>query len=614
MSAIGGPTTSKDAEFSKPYVDVDEWRDEPVRHRYVHGGFEGTETRFSAYFPPPEHYEGRFFQPLMPVSGWEHAAPVMLAGMMGASIDYAIGTGAYLLESNMGRTVMFPGDDPTLVGYRASAAVARYSRVLAAEMYGEHRAYGYVYGGSGGAYKTIGCIENTVDVWDGAVPFVHGTPMTMPNIFTVQAHAIRILRDKFPMIVDAIEPGGSGDMFAGLSTEEREALAEVTRMGFPPRSWFDAERVAAGYTGVFTSLVDNMVKWDAQYFEDFWSVPGYLGANPTESLLHARVQHKTTITQVVMSSEADELGLPMAMSARFGNSEADVPAALRVESLPEGSLQGAGMKLTSGAATGSVLYIANVLGDLVMTGFGEANAEKLLQIKAGDEVELDNAVYLAAQTYHRHQIPGPEYPIWDQFLAGDHPIYPQRSALMGTHYAKQAAGSVQTGRFAGKMIVVQTLMDEAAFPWHADWYRARVEEALGPRLDDNYRLWFIDHAMHMAPMVMPGDPAPVRTTRVVSYAGVLQQALRDLSAWVEQGMAPPASTEYELVDGQVLVPDAAAARKGIQPVATLTANGARAPMSWSARRSSSSRSSKYHRAPAPSSPRSGTSKGRASTP
>ncbi|HET9667539.1 MAG TPA: hypothetical protein VFP09_12310, partial [Desertimonas sp.] len=73
MSAIGGPTTSKDGEFSKPYVDVDEWRDDPVRHRYVHGGFEGTETRFSAYFPPPEHYEGRFFQPLMPVSGWEHA-------------------------------------------------------------------------------------------------------------------------------------------------------------------------------------------------------------------------------------------------------------------------------------------------------------------------------------------------------------------------------------------------------------------------------------------------------------------------------------------------------------------------------------------------------------
>ena len=34
-------------EFDQPYLDVDEWRDVPVRHRYVHGGFAGTETRFS---------------------------------------------------------------------------------------------------------------------------------------------------------------------------------------------------------------------------------------------------------------------------------------------------------------------------------------------------------------------------------------------------------------------------------------------------------------------------------------------------------------------------------------------------------------------------------------
>jgi hypothetical protein len=30
-----------------PYVDVDLWRDRPVRDRYVHGGFEATNTRFS---------------------------------------------------------------------------------------------------------------------------------------------------------------------------------------------------------------------------------------------------------------------------------------------------------------------------------------------------------------------------------------------------------------------------------------------------------------------------------------------------------------------------------------------------------------------------------------
>jgi hypothetical protein len=40
--------------FARPFVEVDEWRDDPVRHRYVHGGFDGTETQFSLYFPPAE--------------------------------------------------------------------------------------------------------------------------------------------------------------------------------------------------------------------------------------------------------------------------------------------------------------------------------------------------------------------------------------------------------------------------------------------------------------------------------------------------------------------------------------------------------------------------------
>ena len=53
-----------DKYFGKPYIDRDEWRDRPVRHRNVHGGFEGTATRFTFYFPLKEYYKGRMFQPL----------------------------------------------------------------------------------------------------------------------------------------------------------------------------------------------------------------------------------------------------------------------------------------------------------------------------------------------------------------------------------------------------------------------------------------------------------------------------------------------------------------------------------------------------------------------
>src|SRR6185437_7547214 len=32
-----------DPLFAHPYIDKDEWRNTPVRHRYVHGGFKGTD-------------------------------------------------------------------------------------------------------------------------------------------------------------------------------------------------------------------------------------------------------------------------------------------------------------------------------------------------------------------------------------------------------------------------------------------------------------------------------------------------------------------------------------------------------------------------------------------
>ena len=164
---------------------------------------------------------------------------------------------------------------------------ARYARVVAAQMYGEHRPYGYAYGGSGGGYRTIGSAENTSGVWDGFVPYVIGSPMAIPNMFTVRMHAQRILRDRFDQIVDAVEPGGSGDMFEGLDAEERDALTEVTRMGFPPRSWFGHRTMGMH---AFPVLYRGLVAADPTYFEDFWAKPGYLGHESPPSLRRDRVR------------------------------------------------------------------------------------------------------------------------------------------------------------------------------------------------------------------------------------------------------------------------------------------------------------------------------------
>ena len=148
------PAPVFDELFKEPYVDVDAWRDTPVRHRYVHGGFKGTDTRFSIYLPPKEQYQGRFFQHITPVPDNENLAQIVPAGEY-SKIGFSIASGAYFLETNGGGHLDLgkaagARPDPTIGAYRANAASAQYSRVVAQRMYGGRRPYGYAYGGSGG--------------------------------------------------------------------------------------------------------------------------------------------------------------------------------------------------------------------------------------------------------------------------------------------------------------------------------------------------------------------------------------------------------------------------------------------------------------------------------
>ncbi|MEO5586180.1 MAG: PKD domain-containing protein [Novosphingobium sp.] len=564
-----------DKLFTEPFIDQDEWRDQPVRHRYVHGGFTGSDLKFSMYFPPKEQYQRRFFHPLMHIAGNENVA---LAGALGGivnSLQFAFASGAYLVESNMGATTMTGPVDIT--NFRASAATAQYGRIVAAKMYGEHRPYGYVYGGSGGAFKTIACVENTHRVWDGSVPFIHGSPVALPNVFTVQAHALRILDGKFEQILDAIEPGGSGDMYAGLSDEQQAALREVTQMGMPPRAWFAHKSLGIAYTGVFASIILPLFQTDPGYFKDFWTKPGYLGFDAPQSLAAARIQQKTAISAIVTTDEVRKMGLPVSIAA---GTRPTAPAAIRVAELPAGRLQGAFLVPQGGAANNQRLMITANIGDLILLGFGGEAIPVLEAMKVGDPILIDNSDYLATQTFHRHQNPPPEYYVWQQFRGTDgKPIYPQHPL-----YESNQAGSGNSfmqGRFDGKMIVVDCLMDEAAYPWQADWYRGRVKSVLGARFEEQYRLWYVDHAMHVGPAryVDPAeghavtDDASPAHTQVVNYSGILQRALRDLAAWVETGVAPVRESAYRIEDGQVHIPASAAERHGVQPVVALTMGG-----------------------------------------
>ena len=532
-----------DPRFSKPYIDVEEDRTMPVPHRYVHGGFTGTDAKFSFYFPPKEQYQRRFYQNTHQLLTSENTTPY--------NVGMAVASGAYFVQTNIGGSeratnteqAVFGKLDPTIGGYRVNAEAAKYSRVVAARMYGEHRPYGYLYGGSGGAFQTISSAEHTVGVWDGFVPYVMGSPNAIPGVFTVRIHALRVLRmrNKFPEVMDAIDPGGSGHPYAGLNEEERAALQEATRLGFPPRGWWNHETMTGGPLALVAGYVPYL---DGAYVEDFWSKPGYLGADPNSSVVRARIRHDTTVVDVSGPQKR-----------------------LRLSTVPMGDLTGADLVVTSGANAGKSVPVGAATGDTVAVGFG-ASPAVANSIQAGDRVRIDNSWYLALQTYHRHQVPTSDMYGWNQFRDSKGvPLYPQRKVLIGPIGAVNGAGSVQSGRITGKMIGVEALMDIDALPWQADWYRTKVKEALGSRLDGSFRLWFVDHAQHTPPA---GVLAQART---ISYQGVLEQALHDVSAWVERGVQPPSNTKYSVVDGQVQVPAQAAQRGGIQPVVSLLVNG-----------------------------------------
>lgn len=370
-------------------------------------------------------------------------------------------SGAYYVQTNLGGSDRTPMADPAIAAYRVNAAAAKFSRVIAAQLYGEHRPFGYLFGGSGGSYQTIGAAENTRGVWDGFVPFVMATPNAIPSVFTVRMHALRVLRkrNRFPAIMDAIDAGGSGNPYAGLNEEECAALREATLLGFPLRGWYAHATMGSGYFSHVAPLVPLL---DPTYNEDFWSKPGYLGTDPDAGLAAARFVFDTTVTRCIDGFMQQ----------------------LELAAMPDRDFADAHLIVLSGERAGESVPIATIAGRTL--GFT---------------------------------------------LSAD-----------------------------------QALLDIDAFPWQADWYRTQVRAQLGARFDDSFALWFIDNAHH-------DDPAPgIAQAHAVSYGGALQQALRDVSAWVEQGIQP-GSTRYTITDAQVAVPAEAAQRGGIQPVVELLANG-----------------------------------------
>ncbi|HEY3941632.1 MAG TPA: hypothetical protein VGL60_04035 [Acidimicrobiales bacterium] len=578
-----------DAFFGPPYVDTDEERAESSPHRYVHGGFEGTDTRFAFSFPPAEQYEGRLYQPL---EGANAGHEDTFGGPMGSLIgglDMVARLGGYMVESNMGHIgdVMDPkaGPDPTIYGWRAAAESARLSKFVAEQVYGAPPSYAYVFGGSGGARRSPLCLAYAPGIWDAALPFMgdamdgdFGDLRPLSNgapHFSAMFNVQRLLGPRIVDVVDAMSPGGSADPFGGLDAHQREELAALYRLGYPRG---DEEMIAQpmGQIWLWASMAERLVSHDASYFEAFWNEPGYVGHDQPRAVegdvidVHVRVKRVVRASEIVRDPafRAPEFRSFRGMAALFAQA-ADPALAVELEGVGDGYRLGAGVRILSGAAAGRQLYCISGVGDLLLCdGEGEASNQRFDGVVAGDEVHVTNRDFLAYCYYYRHHIR--DTPEYDFLRLDGNPIYTQHAPLEMSPFM----GVLHTGRFDGKMLWVHHTHDASLWPSQGTGMLRNVEREVGPQeAARRFRLRWTENAEHVPPVMTASGPRRASTTWLVDYQPVIEQSLVDLAAWVEQGVEP-AGTTFELVDGRIVLPRSAPERGGIQPVVTVRANGA----------------------------------------
>lgn len=580
-----------DGYFGKPYIDRDEWKQEPVPHRNIHGGFADCDTRFNFYFPEKEHYQGRMFQPIEGAHAGHEDAFIGLQGQIIGGLPLITRLGGYMVESNSGHIgdSIDPkaGDDPTIYGHRASIETARLSKYVAAQVYNAPPAYAYVWGGSGGGRRSPLCFENGQDVYQGALPFMGGgtidklgsterirteQPVHFGCMFNVQ----RVLGDKIQGVIDAMQPGGSGNPFENLDSHQREELNNLYRLGYPRG---DEYMIAnpMGQIWLWTSIADMLLEEDAEYFQSFWTQPGYVGFDQPKLVNDDLIDIELSVSKVITASELLELpeyagpeyARAKPMASMMASKAPDFPLAIQVKGLPDGYLLGTGVKVTSGEAAGRQLYCMNYGGDVLFCdGRGEANLLRFTGVKAGDTAHIDNHAFLAYCYSYRHHIS--DDPSNDFLRLDGAPLYPQhelplQSPLMGVAYS----GDYNHG----KLMWIHHTHDASLWPPQGVIYKRAVEQAQSPQqAAENFCLRWTDNAEHVPPIFAPPSATRANNTWLIDYSPVIEQSLMDLCDWVEKGIYP-AATQYEFADGRVTLPALARERGGIQPVITVTANG-----------------------------------------
>lgn len=456
--------------------------------------------------------------------------------------------------------------------WRHSAAATKLAKDMVRKMYGTTgRIHAYYWGCSGGGQMAQAAAEGQTGVWDGVIVVCPATRGNPAHAFQWTGHfALALSAEKRARLMalravgggvnalDGLDDAEKTRLYSGLNEEETSVLNELLAAGYPLNE-LNTFLMLSPITG--TNEIFNL---DPTYEDDFWSKPGYAGSNPPSYLSAAKMDGFATITSVsrdaagaITSLKLDPGTIPPVPSPTV--SPIGTTGQRFYVYAPDGSrVLDPGSRSESGRALMGT--IDRETGVLQLSG---TNSPILLAaLTKGGKIRVNNRFLLAAYFYPRHTIVR-GYFQYDQYRNADgSPKYPQRPySVADVTTIKQGAGVLSLGNIKTKVMLFQNLSDFLAFPSWVAGYANTIEQNLGKaKAAQMLRVYYQERGGH---------------TNGGIVGGIFNQALMDMMAWAEKGIAPKPSSRwsFELPLTQVLLSPEAADRRGLQPVVNVTVNG-----------------------------------------
>jgi hypothetical protein len=335
-------------------------------------------------------------------------------------------------------------------------------------------------------------------------------------------------------------------------------------LGFPRGDEFMIAQ-PGGQMWLWTSMADALEEQDPSYFENFWTKPGYVGFDHPELVAHDVINTRATVSRLLTATdiledprflqpEFQNMRIWVPIMAAHANSAYDVPMVAELEGIEGGYPLGSGVRVLTGRAAGRQLYAQQAVGNVFFCdGEGDANLLRFTDVLPGDEVQVDNRKFLAYHYFASHH------------LMEDIQFDALQSALMGVGYS---------GQYNEKLIWVHHTHDSSLWPPQGIIYRDAVRGAQGEAgARERFRLRWIENAEHGPAIMMPSQPNRASHTWLIDYMPFIEQSIKDLIDWVEQGIEP-AETVFDFRDNRVVLSRDATERQGIQATIAVSANDA----------------------------------------